>query len=161
MTTFATAVKSTPVIRTTDNGMKTYADSLNDCVTLFFCVGASRGKDITPTFERAYQEDRQLALRIAAWARDVRGGAGERETFRNILKFIEKNHPGELEQIISVVPEFGRYDDGYCLETKEGKEHWFTIVKNTIQQAQQAKFTLSKLDSMSEEECQKILDSIL
>jgi len=106
--TFATAATKTPSVTRTKNGMKTLKTSLNANVDLFFNIGASRGKDITPAFERAYQEDRVLALRIAAWARDVRGGAGERQVFRDVLKFIEKNHPNELAMFVNAGPSFGR-----------------------------------------------------
>lgn len=159
--TFATAATKTASFVSTTNGMKTQASSLNANVDLFFNIGASRGKDITPLFERAYQEDRVLALRIAAWARDVRGGAGERQVFRDVLKFIEKNHVNELAQLIAVTPEIGRFDDGYCLTTEEGKRLWFTLVGDTIRAAQHAKYLLSKIESMTEEECQAILNEYL
>lgn len=130
--TFATAATKTPTIRKTDNGMKTLASSLNACVDLFFNIGSSRGKDITPQFERAYQEDRVLALRIAAWARDVRGGAGERQTFRNLLQFIEKNHPNELGMFINVGPAFGRWDDILVLTTADGKKLAYDLIKEAL-----------------------------
>jgi len=155
--TFATAATKTPTIRRTANGMKALASSLNANVDLFFNIGASRGKDITPSFERAYQEDRVTALRIVAWSRDVRSGAGERQVFRDVLKFVEKNHPEELAQLIAFTPEFGRFDDGYCLISEAGKKMWFTLVGNTIRNAQNAKYLLSKIDTMSEKECQELL----
>ena len=130
--TFATAATKTPIISRTANGMKTLESSLNDCTTLFFNIGASRGKDITPMFERAYQEDRVLALRIAAWARDVRGGAGERQTFRDVLKFIEKNHPNELAMFVNAGPSFGRWDDILVLETEMGKKLAFDLIKEAL-----------------------------
>ena len=65
-------------------------------VDLFYKIGASRGKNITPLFEKAYQADRVLALRTLFWARDIRGGAGERQIFRDLLLFIEANHFQDL-----------------------------------------------------------------
>lgn len=70
----------------TTNGALTNATSLNANVDLFFLAGASRGKDIEPQFIKAYNENPELALRILQWARDVRGGAGERATYRNLLR---------------------------------------------------------------------------
>jgi len=130
--TFATAATKTTSLARTENGMKTFAASLNANVDLFFNIGASRGKDVTPLFERAYQEDRVLALRIAAWARDVRGGAGERQVFRDVLKFVEKNHAKELPMFINVGPAFGRWDDILVLETEMGKKLAFDLIKEAL-----------------------------
>ena len=75
---FKQAVLNTVVESRTENGMKAIASTLRNTTDLFFKIGASRGKDITRDFERAYQEDADLAVRIALWSRDARGGAGER-----------------------------------------------------------------------------------
>lgn len=157
--TFATAATKTAGIRRTTNGMKTLDTSLNACVDLFFNIGSSRGKDISASFERAYQEDRVLALRIAAWARDVRGGAGERQVFRDVLKFVEKNHINELPMFINAGPSFGRWDDILVLETETGKKLAFDLIKDTLFKGVRAQSMLLQVDSMSEEEAQKILDS--
>ena len=90
MATFSEAVQNQSV-RTT-NGMMAYASAGNACVTLFYKIGAMRGKDITKDFVGAYVENPELALRIAAWVRDARGGAGERQIFRNILKYLPKDN---------------------------------------------------------------------
>ena len=132
MNTFTQAATQTASIRRTDNGMKTNASSLDAVVDLFFNIGASRGKDITPLFERAYQQDRVLALRTTAWARDVRGGAGERSTFRSLLKFIEKNHPQELPMFVNAGPAYGRWDDILVLETALGKKLAFDLIKDAL-----------------------------
>lgn len=130
--TFKDAVLNTPSFSRTANGMKTYQSSLNALVDLFYQIGASRGKDVTGLFERAYAEDRQLALRIAFWARDVRGGAGEREIFRSIIKHLEKLHPAEMEQIIKLTPEYGRWDDILVVETEAASRIVAREVKNAL-----------------------------
>ena len=88
MTTFANAVITQEA--RTENGMKAYKDTGNSVVSLFYKIGASRGKDITKDFVAAFVENKELALRVAQWARDVREGAGERQIFRDILKYLEK-----------------------------------------------------------------------
>ena len=99
MNSFVNAVQETPVETRTINGMKTNASSMNALVDLFFAIGASRGKDMTKAFEKAIVANETLALRLLMWARDVRGGAGEREVVRKILTYMEKNHPAALERI--------------------------------------------------------------
>lgn len=160
MTTFKDAVKETPVESRTNNGMRTNDSSLNACINLFFQIGASRGnKNIITTFERAYQEDRVSALRIAAWARDVRGGAGERDTFRNILQFIETNHLSDLALMLPLVPVYGRWDDLFAVKSTVGRKIAFNLIKDAFKKGQIAQRVLGKIDSMSEEECQKMLDT--
>jgi hypothetical protein len=129
---FKNAVLNTPSIGRTANGMKTYTDSLDANVDLFYQIGSSRGKDVTNQFERAYQNDRVVALRTLAWARDVRGGAGERETFRNLLKYVEKNHAGELAQMIKITPIVGRWDDLLVLESNLGKDLAYSMIKHAL-----------------------------
>jgi len=95
----------------TANGMKARASSANACVDLFYNIGASRGKDIVPAFTAAFVENSDLALRIAQWARDVRGGSGEREIFRSVLRHLEKTSPEDALRLLKKVPEIGRWDD--------------------------------------------------
>lgn len=116
----------------TENGMTTLKSSSNPLVDLFFAIGSSRKKDITDTFHRAYLHDRVLALRILFWARDVRQGAGERSTFRNLIKFLEETYPVELEKLIPLIPEFGRYDDLFIFEIPTCKQLAFSVVKDGL-----------------------------
>ena len=113
MNKFVAAAVSTPTLSRTENNMKAYADTASAVVDLFYNIGASRGKDITPMFRRAFNTDEDLALRIALWARDVRGGAGERELFRNVLRWLEMREPQILleTKFLEKVPEVGRWDD--------------------------------------------------
>lgn len=95
----------------TDNGMATNLSSMSSNVDLFFLAGASRGKDITTTFLQAWNENEDLAMRTLLWLRDVRGGAGERQQFRDLLKAVAERNPDVARKLIPLVPEVGRYDD--------------------------------------------------
>lgn len=123
---FAEAIKNQEA-RTT-NGMKARKSSANACVDLFYNIGASRGKNIIPAFTAAYVENRDLALRIAQWARDVRGGSGEREIFRQILQHLELTHPEDAEILLHKVPEIGRFDDLFVFSTPKLKWEAFNLL---------------------------------
>ena len=82
MTTLFDAINQSGV---TANGATTNLSSLNKATDLFFLIGASRGKDISHLFIGALVADEDAAVRILLWARDARGGAGERGTFRNLF----------------------------------------------------------------------------
>lgn len=94
------------------NGAITNVSSLNANVDLFFAIGSSRGKDITNLFSDAFSENPEAATRILMWARDVRGGAGERQTFRDLLETIINNGETSIARaVMHKVPEIGRWDD--------------------------------------------------
>lgn len=132
MNSFVNAVQETPVETRTINGMKTNASSMNALVDLFFAIGASRGKDMTKAFEKAIVANETLALRLLMWARDVRGGAGEREVVRKILTYMEKNHPAALERILPLIPEYGRFDDLLVFQTQTFKEKAYVIIGDAL-----------------------------
>lgn len=155
MNTFVEAIDNQES-RTT-NDMKARVATANACVDLFFVIGASRGKNIIPQFTAAFVENSDLALRIVAWARDIRAGAGEREIFRQVLTHLETYNPDAAKALLKKVPELGRWDDGHGLKTKELKKFWFTMLGDMLRAGRIAKQILEKIDTMSEQECQKIM----
>ena len=116
----------------TTNGMKARVSTANACVDLFFAIGASRGKNIIPQFTAAYVENADLALRIAQWVRDVRGGAGEREIFRSILQHLEKTNPADASRLMVKIPELGRFDDLLVFKTKPLKTQAYTMLGDAL-----------------------------
>jgi hypothetical protein len=110
MNTFSNAVINQEA--RTENLMKARKGSANACVDFFFKAGAMRGQNILPVFIAAYVENPDYALRIAQWLRDVRGGAGERQLYRDILKYLESMGYNEtIEKLVEKTPELGRFDD--------------------------------------------------
>jgi hypothetical protein len=98
----------------TENGMVTNSSSLNACVDLFFTIGAMRGQDkkrLIANFSKAFNENPLTALRTMFWARDVRGGAGERQIFKDLMVYLVENHNEALARNLAYVPEYGRWDD--------------------------------------------------
>lgn len=130
MSTFVDAVVNQSS-RTT-NGMKARKSTANAVVDLFYNAGASRGKNIVPAFAAAMAENRELALRVAAWLRDVRGGAGERESFRSILRYLEKNDVEAAKALLTKVPELGRWDDIFVFDTDVMKSAAFTMLGDAL-----------------------------
>ena len=129
-TTFAQAVANQTT--TTANGMKAFENTSDACVDFFFAVGASRGKDIIPAFVAALAQARDLALRIALWSRDVRGGAGERKIFRDILQFLEKHDVEAAKSLLVKTPELGRWDDIFVFSSSEMKNAAYTILGDAL-----------------------------
>lgn len=105
----------------TKNEALTHETTSCPVTDLFFVIGASRNKDISKMFKAALESDEDLAVRCLAYARDVRAGMGERKTFRDLLKYLEKNRPDLAKQMLSHVPELGRWDDLLVLQSDDLK----------------------------------------
>ena len=102
----------------TENGALTYRTTGSACLDLFGTIGAMRNakeEEICVRFLEAYLEAPDLAMKILFFARDVRGGMGERRVFRVILRFLADLEPRAVEKNLALIPEYGRYDDLLCL----------------------------------------------
>lgn len=110
----AEMMKETANVTLTENGAVTLRTTGSDCLDLFSTIGALRKadeNDIIERFIRAYCESPDNAMKILFYARDVRGGLGERRTFRILLRWLADNHSASVIKNIQYIPEFGRYDD--------------------------------------------------
>jgi len=130
MNTFVNAVVNQEA--RTENGMLARKSTANALVDLFFKAGASRGKNITKEFTAALVEDQDLALRLALWLRDARGGAGERELFRQIMVQLENTRPDLAAQLLAKVPEVGRWDDLFVFKTQPLKAQAYTMLGDAL-----------------------------
>ena len=112
----------------TENGAKAFKSTLDLNVDLFGKISASRSnpESIVPLYLRALEEDPETALRILFNSRDIRGGQGERNVFRQLLL----NTPFEIrEKIIPLIPIYGRWDDLFVLD---GCIDWKRVVDFVI-----------------------------
>ncbi len=98
----------------TENGAVTNRSTGKDCLDLFATIGALRrenDQEIADRFMRAYTENPDIAMKILFFARDVRGGLGERRVFRSILRWLAANERGSLIRNLGHIAEYGRWDD--------------------------------------------------
>ncbi|MCR5742228.1 MAG: DUF2828 family protein [Lachnospiraceae bacterium] len=119
----------------TENGAATLVSTGNDCVNLFGTIGAMRGRNklLTDRFIRAYAEDSDTAMKILFFARDVRGGLGEREIFRNILRELAFSHRASVIKNIPYIAEYGRYDDLLALIGSPCEEAALDYIKTVFE----------------------------
>ena len=104
--------------RLTENGAVGYKTSGKELVDLNFAVSSLRSKGeeyIVKAFTRAFYEDEMLAWKWLFFLRDVRGGLGERRSFRVILRSMAYQEPETMKKLVDVIAEYGRYDDLLCL----------------------------------------------
>ena len=116
----------------TANGMKARATSASPVLDLFGIIGSARGTDITKQFVAAFVENQDLTLRMLLWARDIRGGAGERATFRNLLSALESTDPTLAGKLMSKVPELGRWDDLFTYRDPINRNKAFAFIREAL-----------------------------
>jgi hypothetical protein len=122
---------------TTKNGMITNSSSLNECVNLFFSIGAMRGKSadkVVSLFSKAFNEEAITALRTLFWARDIRGGAGEREVFKNVLYYLATDYPDVVRVNLNLIPEYGRWDDLQVLFGTQLENEVISLIVNGLRE---------------------------
>lgn len=131
---FVTAVKNHNASKParTANGMKANVTSKSNVLDLFGLIGSARGTDITKQFVSAMVENQDLTIRMLLWARDIRQGAGERSTFRNLLAQLEKGDPTLAGRLMSKVPELGRWDDLFTYKDPMNRQKAFAFIREAL-----------------------------
>lgn len=93
----------------TDNGATAYSSTGMYVLDFFTDIGANQNvKEMATSFANALREDAVLATRALFYARDIRGGQGERKLFRELYKTLDI---ATQDKYLALVPEFGRWDD--------------------------------------------------
>ena len=116
----------------TENGAATHMTTESDCLDLFATIGALRREsdsEIVTRFVRAYSENRDIAMKLLFFARDIRGGLGERRVFKVILNWLADNEPQTVRKNIAYVAEYGRYDDLLCLMGTACEKEMLNVLK--------------------------------
>ena len=116
----------------TENGALGYRTSGKELLDINFAVSSMRSmseKEIVEKFIKAFYEDKLLAVKWLFYVRDAREGVGERRLFRVCLKYLAENHADIAKAIIPLIPEYGRWDDLWCLLDTELKEDVFALIQ--------------------------------
>lgn len=119
----------------TENMDKSYKSSGSYLVDFFGLAGAVRSRteqDILSMFYRAFSEDKLKAIKLLFYFRDVRGGQGERRTFRIITKDLAKNYPDVMRKNLALFSVYGRWDDLIALMDTPLKDDIIFIVKTQL-----------------------------
>jgi hypothetical protein len=113
--------------------MKAYATSASPVLDLFGIIGSARGTDITKQFTASFVEDADLTLRMLQWARDIREGAGERATFRNLLSALESTDPTLAGKLMHKIPALGRWDDLFAYKNSINRNQAFALIAEALE----------------------------
>ena len=119
----------------TENGAVAYRTTNSDLLDMFAVIGALRTRpsnEIIAKFTKAFAEDNLLAMKMLFYARNVRGGLGERRTFRVLIKYMADFHTEIMRKNINLVPIFGRWDDLYEFVGTDLEDDMFELVKEQL-----------------------------
>lgn len=99
-------------ITTTTNGATVYKSTKNPIVDFFYFIGGTTsGEQAIQKFDAAFEEDKDMAIRVLLYARDIRGGMGKRTIPRVILNHIATTYPLLAVALLPKIAELGRWDD--------------------------------------------------
>ena len=137
MNAFVNAMRQENNKTYTENGALAMKSTNSNIVDLFGTIGALRTRmasDIERLFSAAFAEDALLATRMAFYARNVRGGLGERETARIIWRYLANTQPDIMRKNLQYIPFFGRWDDLYCLLDTPVEADMWNLVRTQFEE---------------------------
>lgn len=154
MNKLVNAMQSGRMMGRTENGAVAHMTTANRLLDVFFAAGASRKnpENIVRMLNGNMLKNDVLARKLAFWIRDARGGAGERNVFREIMKANDDIFFNQFQ----LVPFYGRWDDLLELmmyQKSEDKQYQIaSYYMAAVHAVDSAKELLSKIDTMSDEE---------
>ena len=115
----------------TENGAFAYNTTNDALLDLFATAGALRPRpeyQIIEKFNKAFNENPLLATKMLFYIGNIRGGLGERRTFKICLKWLAENYPEVMIKNISLIPFYNRWDSIFQLiDTPVEKEMWYLV----------------------------------
>ena len=121
---------------TTENGAVALKSTKSGLLDAFGKLGAMRTNEeteIIKTFNLAFAEDKELAMKLLFYIRDIRGGQGERRVFRVIMNYLAKNKPEVVIKNLDNFAFYGRYDDLLCLLDTPVERYVLGLIKDTLE----------------------------
>ena len=121
----------------TENGAVGYKTTKSYLVDFNFGVSSFRNKsesEIESAFADAYYENPLLAVKLLFFTGDIRQGMGERRTFKTCMKWLVQNHADQAKKVISLIPEYSRWDILVDLLGTSVDAEAFGIIKEQLEQ---------------------------
>ena len=152
---FANAARMSTNTKLTENGAMAYSTLGNALTDLFAQAGSLRPRtenEIRKKYAEAFQINNLLATKMLFYTGNIRGGLGERRTFRICLKWLAENHSDIVIKNLELIPHFNRWDSLFVLVgTKAEADMWKFIAKqlNTDMAAVAASKHKSKPEAIS------------
>lgn len=130
-----TLTNSASNLQRTENGALGYRTTGKKLLDLNFSVSSLRKvseDEIAARFLSACSEDLDTAIVWLFFARDVRGGMGERRLFRICMEALTREHPEKVRAVLRLIAEYGRWDDLLCLTNTSVKNDVVKIIVDQL-----------------------------
>lgn len=121
----------------TENSALGYRTTGKALLDINFKVASLRNtsdSEIVDLFMKAFYEDKQLAVKWLFYVRDAREGLGERRLFRIVVEYLCKHNPDVIKELIQYIPEYGRFDDMWCILDTQHSNIVIDIIKNQLKE---------------------------
>lgn len=112
--------------------LKSTKSGLLDAFSKLATFREAEEETIIKTFNLAYAENKELAMKLLFYVRDIRGGQGERRVFRVIMNYLAKNKPEVVIKNLDNFAFYGRYDDLLCLLDTPVEREVLGYIYNTL-----------------------------
>lgn len=115
------------------DALKTTDSALLD---MFGRAGAMRACDKTEkqiVFSRAFKEDPDAAVKLLFYTRDIRGGYGEKDTFKTMIAHLANINTESVEKNLWAILEFGCAKDLYSLIGTKAENAMWAFMKNQFE----------------------------
>lgn len=132
------ALNNSPANRSvTENGAVGYKTSGRKLLDLNFAVSSMRSasdRDVERRFADACAENVDTAIVWLFFARDVRGGLGERRLFRIGMQYLAREFPQKVRALLPLIAEYGRWDDLLCLLGGKVRQDVLSLIRDQLTQ---------------------------
>jgi hypothetical protein len=132
---FAQTAKNAATTKLTENGAMAYSTTDNALLDLFAQIGALRPRtttEIENKFANAFAVDPYLATKMMFYAGNIRGGLGERRTFRICLNYLARVSPETVIKNLEFIPHFNRWDSLFTLIGTPAEEAMWEFIANQL-----------------------------
>lgn len=135
MNRFVQSARYDSNLKLTENGAVAHSHLNNSVLELFASIGAMRPRseeDIKQKFLSAYNEDPILTTKMLFYAGNIRGGLGERRTFKICLKALANEHPSVVTDNLDNIGFYNRYDSLFELVGTPVEKTMWKYVSDTL-----------------------------
>lgn len=133
LTNFLNHLSNATNVAHTENGARAFATTNSSLLDFFSQGGALRNRSVNEKirlFTKAFAEDNLLALKALFYFRDVIEGQGERQLFRDIIRYMANGPQRDaLAKNLHLIPSFGRWDDLYSLDSTPLEAQAYSLMK--------------------------------
>ena len=119
----------------TENGCEAYStsgDILVDFVATIGTMDKASEQDIKDWVDKLYSVDALSARKLIFYTRDILGGLGRRRVGRLLFERLAEIDSESAINNIPNIPEYGRFDDLYCLMGTKAENAMFKFIRDTF-----------------------------